>query len=339
MNKLKKYIMKTYSQTFFPIFLTLFIITSIIYLVRISALTSVMSINFLELLTLYSYFIPTILFYTLPISIFISIALSLSKLSSEYELIVITSFGLNPTKILKLILPSLILVTIFLVINSLALIPKADYLYNTFKEQKKQEAQFNIRASEYGQEFGKWLLYVNEEKDGLYKDIVLYQQNNNEDIVIIAKSATLENLHLSLGLHLKDGKALKMGQELNQINFEKMTLYSQLKEPKHINSITDLLIYWSDINSDEIKLFKFNFSILLSLFPLISILFFISIGFYNPRYNKNNATAYSVFLSILFVVASQKLSKDLGTISLYILPTFWILFSYVVYRLKIKSYY
>ena len=66
-NLLKKYLLRIYSDTFFPIFSTLFVITSIIYLVRISTLTSVMQINFLELLELYAYIIPTILFYTFPI--------------------------------------------------------------------------------------------------------------------------------------------------------------------------------------------------------------------------------------------------------------------------------
>ena len=100
-QKLKKYLMTTYSQSFFPIFLTLYVITSIVYLVKIASLTSIIQINFLELLELYGYTIPTILFYTLPITIFVALALTLSKLSSEYELIVITSFGLNPIKILK----------------------------------------------------------------------------------------------------------------------------------------------------------------------------------------------------------------------------------------------
>lgn len=55
--------------------------------------------NVVELFTLYLYSVPNILFYTLPISFFIALVIALGKLSSEYELIVITSFGLNPTKI------------------------------------------------------------------------------------------------------------------------------------------------------------------------------------------------------------------------------------------------
>ncbi|MEA3497906.1 MAG: LptF/LptG family permease [Campylobacterota bacterium] len=339
MKLLKKYLLHTYSQTFFPIFLTLFIITSIIYLVRIAALTSVMEINFIELITLYSYFVPSILFYTLPISIFISISISLSKLSSDFELIVITSFGLNPTRIIKLILPTLLFSTIFLLLNSLVLIPKANHLYNTFKTKKTQEAEFNIKASEYGQAFGKWLIYVEDEKDGKYKDIVLFQPNNGLDTFIIAKNASLNNDNKVLSLNLEDGKSVKIDQNFNQIDFEKMIMNNKLKYSTNINTLNDLLLYWSDIDKSKYKLYKFNFSILLSLFPLISILFFISLGFYNPRYDKNRTTVYSITLTIFFVIISQKLSQKYGLQILYAIPLIWILLSYIFYRLKIKNFY
>ncbi|MEA3552862.1 MAG: LptF/LptG family permease [Campylobacterota bacterium] len=340
MNKLlKKYLLVTYSQTFFPIFLTLFIITSIMYLVRVSALTSVMEINFAELLTLYSFYIPSILFYTLPISIFISIAISLSKLSTEYELIVITSFGLKPTKILKLLFPTLLFSTIFLLINSLVLIPKANHLYDNFKAKKEQEAKFNIKASEYGQAFGDWLIYVNEKKDGLYKDVVLFQQNQTADTVVISNSATLKNEESALGLHLKDGNAVKIDDVVTQIDFKKMTINNKIKPSENINNLSDLLLYWSDIDKSDFKRYKFNFSILMSFFPILSLLFFISLGFYNPRYEKNKTSIYAILLAIIFVIASQKLSKKYGFEVLYIIPTFWIIFSYLTYRVKIKSHY
>lgn len=99
--KLNQYIYSQLSLSFFPIFFGLFFITSIIFLVRIAALTSVITMNVVELFTLYLYSVPNILFYTLPISFFIALVIALGKLSSEYELIVITSFGLNPTKIFK----------------------------------------------------------------------------------------------------------------------------------------------------------------------------------------------------------------------------------------------
>jgi len=338
-NLLKKYLISTYSQIFFPIFITLFTVTSIIFLVKIASLTSVIQINFLELLELYSYSIPTILFYTLPITIFISLCLSLSKLSSEYELIVITSFGLNPIKILKLIFPTLVLSSILTLIISLALIPKADYMKKSFLKDKKTEASFNIKASEYGQEFGEWLIYVNEEKNGLYKDIVLFQQKKDEDTFIIAKYARMDNLKTSLTLSLQDGKVLKMKNGINQINFKKMVINNEIQQTSNINTFNDIVLYWQDRSTNKKRNEMFLFYILLSLFPLLSLFFILTIGYFNPRYDSNKSVVYSLILIIIYVGISNKLSVSYPNFGLLVLPIFWFLFSYLFYLLTTKKYY
>lgn len=339
MKLLKKYIFKTYSQTFFPIFLTLFTVTSIIFLVKIASLTSVIQINFFELILLYSFSIPTILFYTLPVSVFVSLALSLSKLSTEYELIVITSFALNPLKIIKIILPSLLSITLLLLIISLALIPKTDQLKESFLKDKKNEAQFNIKSSEYGQEFGEWLIYVNDEKDGLYKDIVLFKQSVNFDTYIVAQYATLTNKNLSLSLNLKNGKAIKINDALSQVDFETMIINNEIKASSNINTINDLILFWNDIKTNNAKEAKFSFYILGSLFPLFSIILIIYIGYFNPRYQKNHSAALSLIFTVFYIVLIQKLSKEFGAVSILAIPMIWYILSYIVYRKKIVPYY
>jgi lipopolysaccharide export system permease protein len=158
--KLKQYLYSQLAITFFPIFLGLYFITSIVFLVKIASLTSIITINFIELFTLYAYVIPQILFYTMPISFFISLVITLSKLSSEYELTVITSFGLNPVKILKIFLPLTLVLSAALLVISVGLIPKTKFLTKQFLDAKTKEANFNIKASEFGQKFGDWLIYI-----------------------------------------------------------------------------------------------------------------------------------------------------------------------------------
>lgn len=341
MKLLNKYLIKNYSETFFPIFLTLYTITSMVFLVKIASLTSVIQINFLELLELYSYSLPTILFYTLPISIFVSLSLTLSKLSSEYELIVITSFGLNPIKILKLIFPTLLLSTILLLLISLALIPKAEYMRDTFLENKKTEAQFNIKASEYGQAFGKWLIYVDKEKNGKYNDIVLFQYDllKNEDTFILAHQADIKNDGKTLNLNLENGKALNISEKINQVDFEKMTISNQLKQSNNINTLDDLLQYWADIKINKIKEAEFAFGILSSLFPLVSILFAIFIGYFNPRYDKNRATPFALIMTTIYLVASHRLTKEYGITAIMFIPVLWFIISIMAYQIRIKPHY
>ena len=339
MKLLKKYLLLNYSETFFPIFLTLYTITSIIFLVKIASLTSIIQINFLELLELYSYSVPKILFYTLPICVFVSLVLTLSKLSSEYELIVITSFGLNPIKILKLIFPTILLSAILLLLLSLVLMPKADYMKETFLQNKKSEAQFNIKASEYGQAFGKWLIYVNEEDKGNYKDIVLFQQENNTDTFIISKYATMNNDGSSLSLNLDIGKALSFTEKINQVDFKTMIINNELKSSTNINTLDDLILYWKDMLVSKSKEAEFSFAILASIFPLLSVLLIIYIGYYNPRYQKNRSTLLAIALTTVFLIISHRASKEFGLVTLAFIPTLWVMISVYIYNYKVKPHY
>lgn len=332
-NILKKYLNKTYSNTFFPIFLTLFTITSIIFLVKIASLTSIIQINFLELLELYSYNIAIILFYTIPISIFISLVLSLAKLSGEYELIVITSFGLNPLQILKMFLPLLFFTSVLVLIISLALIPKSSFMKSAFLNHKTVEAQFNIKANEYGQEFGKWLIYVEKEKNELYEDVVLYQQDNIEDTFIIAKYARLNNIKTSLNLSLTDGKVVKVGEKVSQIDFKRMVINNKIEVLKNLTTFQDLIKYWT------IKKVQFLWYCMFSLLPLILSFFIISLGYFNPRYNKNYSVPFSIIIITFFIISVKELSREFEVLVLYFLPILWIIIGYLFYRYKIKPYY
>jgi lipopolysaccharide export system permease protein len=338
MNRLHKYIIANLSSTFFPIFFTLFSITSIIFLVKIASLTSVITIDFYELLFLYSLKIPLILFYTLPITFFVSATISIARISSEYELIVITSFGLSPLNILKIFIPISLLFTFALFIISFVLIPKADYMQNSFINKKKQEARFNIKASEYGQKFGPWYMYVQSKKKDNYSNIILYQNEDGKDTFVIASKANIQNKQTSLTLKLFDGTSSIISDDLQYVEFDTMTLNSHLKQEKQISTLKDLINYWLKNRSSSKTSTMFQ-NIFISLLPLISILFYIALGYYNPRYDKNYSTIFAVVFIILYVVVMKKLSLTEDIDYLYIFPMIWIMVSVGIYLFRIRRYY
>lgn len=337
--KLKQYLLGQLSSTFFPIFLGLFFITSIIFLVRIASLTSVVTIDFFELITLYAYVIPNILFYTLPVSFFISLVITLSKLSTEYELIVITSFGLNPLKIVKIFFPVTLVVSISLLIISLGLIPKTKYLTSELMDQKTKEANFNIKASEFGQKFGDWLIYISAKDDKYYEGVKLFKTEKNKDQFIISKSANLNNEAGNLSFILKDGKSFYFeSDKINQINYEKMHINDSLSET-NLDIYTNVYDYWEKrvlLYADGDKL---AFYILTSIYPLISLLFVISFGYFNPRYEKNKSVIYAVSATVIYYIFSDYLAKSVIFNSLYIVPLVWLLLTYYIYRRNIKKVY
>ncbi|MFW3407132.1 LptF/LptG family permease [Aliarcobacter butzleri] len=337
--KLQRYLYSQLAITFFPIFFGLFFITAVIFLVKISALTAIITVNFFELFRIFSYTIPDIIFYTMPISFFISMVITLSKLSSEYELTVITSFGLNPFKILKIFLPLTLLLTLLLLVVSVGLIPKTDFERKQFVNIKKNEANFNIKSGEFGQKFGDWLIFINDKKNNLYEDVKLLKVQKDNDQFVISKNAVLDNDKGVLSIRLDEGKAFLIDkEEFNQINYEAMYINDSISAAK-TTVFTTTYDYWKDNIKNKVDLDDLTFFILTSFFPLMSLFLVITFGYFNPRYEKNRAIMYSLISIVLYYVLIKSIGDKIFLHTLYIIPIIWLSGTYLLYSKTIKKEY
>ncbi|MDN5064781.1 LptF/LptG family permease [Aliarcobacter butzleri] len=337
--KLQRYLYSQLAITFFPIFFGLFFITAVIFLVKISALTAIITVNFFELFRIFSYTIPDIIFYTMPISFFISMVITLSKLSSEYELTVITSFGLNPFKILKIFLPLTLLLTLLLLVVSVGLIPKTDFERKQFVNIKKNEANFNIKSGEFGQKFGDWLIFINDKKNNLYEDVKLLKVQKDNDQFVISKNAVLENDNGVLSIRLDEGKAFLIDkEEFNQINYEVMYINDSISTAK-TTVFTTTYDYWKNNIKNKVDLDDLTFFILTSFFPLMSLFLVITFGYFNPRYEKNRAIMYSLISIVLYYVLIKSIGDKIFLHTLYIIPILWLSGTYFLYSKTIKKEY
>ena len=337
--RLSNYLHSQLAISFFPIFLGLFFITSVVFLVKIVSLTSVIKMNFIELFSLYLYTVPQILLFTLPISYFLSLVISISKLSSEYEMTVITSFGVGPLNIVKKLLPITLLISIALLVITLGLIPKAKYLMNSFIDYKKNEANFNIKESEFGQKFGDWLIFIEKKEDNIYKNVKLFKKENNKEELIVSETAILENKKGNLTFKLFNGKIFIIDDsELNEIGFETMYI-NEIVNNQQILVFSTSLNYWILSLEYNLDNDSFVFFILTSIFPLISLFLVVTFGYFNPRYEKNRAVAYSIGAVVLYYVIIKFVGDRLLLHSLYIIPTIWIIASYILYSKTIKKEY
>lgn len=171
MDRAQNYLLKSFSTIFASLFFTLFFIASIVFFIKISIITSVITINFIELLMMYVYLLPNILIYTIPITFFIALCLSLFQLSKENETIVLFTLGYNPKKIATLFVFVSMLISVLLILNTLVLIPRAKQLNANFIDYKRTEAKFNIKATEFGQKFSDWLVYIDASDEKIVSKI------------------------------------------------------------------------------------------------------------------------------------------------------------------------
>lgn len=339
--RLNNYLHLQFAITFFPIFLGLFFITSMVFLVKIISLTSVIKIDFVELFRLFGYTVPQILLFTLPISYFLSLAISVSKLSSEYEMAVITAFGVNPIKIIKLFLPITLLVSICLLVITLGLIPKTKFLMNEFLDYKKSEANFNIKESEFGQKFGDWLIFIEKKENKIYENVKLFKKENEKEQFIISKNALLDNDKGYLTFKLLEGKIFDINlnnKELNQVNYQTMYI-NEIINNQQVVPFSTSINYWIlslqyDLDNDS-----FVFFILTSIFPLISLFLVIVFGYFNPRYEKNRTVAYSILAVVIYYILIKYIGDRLLLHSIYIIPIIWLIASYLLYSKTTKKEY
>jgi len=339
MDKLKGYLLSNFSHIYFSIFLPLYVIASVIMLVKIAAFTSVIQLSLFEMVKLYLFMLPELLFYTLPITFFISAVMTVAKLSFDYEMIVIFSLGVKPSSILRFFTKLAIYQSALLIILFFILAPHTKNLYKNFIKVKTTEAKFNIQASEYGHKFGDWLIFVGQDHDdGHFSDVILFNQQDTEETLVVAKNADIVSQKGVLKLQLEQGKGFIYSQDsLSQMSYRKMfindTTIADTAEYK------DTLQYWLNPYQRDKMTRKFTINILVALFPLLSVLLIPTIGIINARHQKGYTYAYIFLTILLYYGVTFGIAKSIGlyTIALVSFTTL-LSVSYFYYQKVVKRY-
>jgi len=326
MGRLDKYLVKNFFNSFFTLFSILFIISSMVLLLTISNMTVVLKINIKEFLYLYTLSLPQILFFTLPLTFFITASFSISKLFENSELLTVLSFGTPPKQILKPFFYISILFTFLLLVITFLSIPTSHILYKNFINIKKTQSEFNFLTSSIGEKFGDWNAFIKSKTKDSYKDIVLY--NNKKDVLITADSAITSRKENYFILSLTKGNIyISKKNHLNMIKFQ--TLNINQKAPIIKLTLNSIKNYIKN-NKKNI-----NKSILISLFPIVSFFFLYSISFFHNRYEKNHSIIYAISISVLYYLLVFSLYKKLYAI-LIIVPLFLVIAKILTSKKRVK---
>ncbi|RAX53850.1 permease [Helicobacter sp. 16-1353] len=340
-SSIRNYLFLSFARLFFIFFIVLFFISSIVVLIGIAGVTFVVKISFSDLLQLYLYSLPNSVFFILPITFFATGVLSLSKLSYDYELLVFFSLGISPNSIIKVFLPISILISVTLLIFSLAIVPLSNSAYRNFIDEKKSSVDVNIKSGEFGQKLGDWLIYVDEAQNREYKNLALFSSANFEsESFILAREGKANNIDSIFEIDLYDGIAyFAESYDIKKVVFENMIVRNKLGEPQ-LRSY-DLYDYWKKAfdGSSQKTSRLFSQSILISLFPLFSVTLLPLFGVANPRFNKNFSYFYIITSIIIFYAFTYLVANYIPIFGIGILLSLWFLGSYLLYRRFILRFY
>lgn len=294
-----RYMLNQFLSTNLSLFGVLFLIVSMVFFIQLARMTASIEISLFDFFKLYSFMIPRILIFTLPLSFFIALTLTLYRLSRENESIVYFTLGFSPTQMGRFFLRIAGLLSAFCLLVSLVFIPIALVLQNNFIDYKKTQVKFNIKSGEFGQKFLDWLIFIEKENDGLYQNIIMYRplkKLDEKELFIIAKEGILERNEQSLSFRLRQGSVYDFEQNQTWYagHFDDIVINTLISDD--IESRT-LLEYYEGISTSPKRAQEFVIYTLIALFPLASTLFALSFGIVTYRYDKG-----LVYLSVFLVV-------------------------------------
>ncbi|MCD8544656.1 MAG: LptF/LptG family permease [Sulfurospirillum cavolei] len=339
MNKASFYLLKHFLELFSALFFYSVFYHLDCFFHKITALTAIITMNFWELGTLYIYLLPKTLVYTLPITFFIALSISLYNLSKENETIVLFTLGYDPKKITRLFMSLATGLSVILLIDIMVLVPISKQLNSNFIEYKKAEAKFNIKANEFGQKFSDWLIYIEHSDNAKqYEGITLYhnpEKQEDKEQLILANAATINNESGILRLHLDAGKVFEFQKDgIGQTDFETMYINSQPKTA--VGAIQTVKEYWNDVFVNWKRAYDLSFFLTVALFPIASTMIAMSIGIVTYRYNKESIYM-GIFLCLAFYLTlTTVFSSKLPQYAPLIVFTITMIASYVLYQKRIR---
>jgi len=334
-----KYISQNFTKAFLTIFLPLFFIGSLASIVRLSSLTEFIQINFWEMSKIYGYYLPAMLFYTIPISFLIAVTSVLLRLSIDNELMSLFALGIKSKNIIRRLLVTSILFSILLLTLSIIKMPQAEQQYKAFKTYKMTKAKLNISASELGQKFGNFFVYIESKKGGEMKNIVIYtKEKNSYNRLFIAQNAKIETKNSIVALTLNKGSGYTFSADsLKIVEYGSMQIFQNLKSKAY--SYKNIKEYWLKYINKPKKRGKILFFIFISLIPIIALYIVSAFSIINPRYQKSYAyPALAITTILLYVIAT--LIQNQGSILLLIGSVITInIIGLVLFHYKVSKYY
>ena len=337
-NHLRTYLYRNFQGIFFPLFVALTAIAAIVLFIQISTMTSFLKITFSEMLLFFSYQIPDIFLYTLPISFFAAGVMTLSKLSFDLELIVLFALGSRAIDILRPFFYLALLLTVTLLVLGVWLKPKTLYQAKEFVYKKRDTAQVNIRPSEFGQKFGDWLLFIGHQTgQERFSDIVLFSKNRDGEFFIKSEQAKIENLGYRFQLRLDQGQVYQiMPESIRQISYDQMTVNETARLGKL--SFSGIVAFWEEeVSKGKAK--ELAYHVLIALFPLLSLPAILAFGVINPRQQKNRSYLFIIAGILVYYVMAFTVGAQTPLYSVPIVTVLWLLFAGFIYRRRVSGRY
>lgn len=202
MKIIRSYFLKEFSQNFLFSFLSITFIMLAGNMVKISDLVIRKGVNPLLALKLFSYFIPYLLEFSIPLACLLGILLSIGRISADNEIIALKVSGVALSRILMVFLTLGLCLSLFMVILNDRIIPQASFSSRKILKKMSENNPLGfIEPGVFIDQFKNFVLFTHDVERNTLKKVFIYETKDKSSSNLI---------YADKGEFVVDGNILKI---------------------------------------------------------------------------------------------------------------------------------
>jgi lipopolysaccharide export system permease protein len=255
---------------------------------------------------------PDFITLLMPLSFFLGITLTISRLYAESEIYGYFSAGLSKISLIKFLIPQSIMFFLITLVLSLYIAPYTKELSSELISIDTFEEQFQSIEPKKVIKFvdKNGFIYVEEKHDKTFRKVTTVISNEGTSSLVIANEMSFNDLGSSLDLKFKNGS---LHQGILEDEVKIISSFGELKLPldKEITKIKDLSLsklfdYSSNSSNSEIL---WNISIPITIFVLLIL--GVTMSKVEPRQGRLSVMLPAIAIYILYL-SLLILGRDFG---------------------------
>jgi lipopolysaccharide export system permease protein len=208
MRILRNYILKDFAAAFCFGLLILTMVMLLGNIMKLSDMVVRKGVSLFDALRIFSFFLPYIVGFTLPLAFLMGVLLSMGRLVGDNEIVAINVAGVSVYRILCLFLVLSAICSLFLLFLNDKVIPGFHYRYRTeIKNIYSKNMGALIEPGVFMENFDGYIIYVSDVENNILKNVYIYETKDNKATskVTFAKTADFVVEGDSLKMKLNDG--------------------------------------------------------------------------------------------------------------------------------------
>ena len=286
---------------------------------------------------------PDFITLLLPLSFFLGVVITMSRLYSDREIYGFFTGGLSEIDFLKYLLPQSLLFFFLTLLLSIYVAPYTKELSKEMISLDSLQEQFeSIKPNQvFPLKNNEGFVFIKDKQESIFDEVVLYISNEDYSSIVVADQLSYDDLNSIMNLNFKNGS---MYQGLFEEGSSVVSTFKNLKIPVSTeeNSVAGLSfakLFDYSARSTKSQM-QWNISIPITIFILLII--GINLSKVEPRQGRLSVLLPAIFVYILYlsllILARESFDNNSAITQNYIWFVHFIFFIFSIFGLYKSSF-